>query len=439
MPFTNKHQEPDKNGSRKWLIGLLSGFILFFVVIAIVLAHRAVGIAESRGMRFEVIDIYTFSFVYLLFFFAFTTFPLLLVVSYRGIHCGINIGKIRNSLSLCGLKEVQLQDKISEFEEKNSWKAFLLPMLANLVFMFLLWSAAMFPDGLLGMLDNLHMNGMIKIGLNQIFPNLAKKASLVTWIFFGAYWYGITVMIRRWMQSDLTTNVLWKLDVRFAVAVILGLLLIEFVPEPIVSADSQASKHYIAGLAFLTGVLPDVFLRWLTQQMKRVVNIEGESASQLFSPSELQKRIDGMSFWQAGRLAEEGIESVQDLAMKQIPDLLVHTRFDTPLLLSWVDQALLCTQLGTTATALKRVFIRSASELIYLAQQEAGLEGVLQSIDDVEKRDPARDNAAGQEPVLNFSITLPMLQNAVAGLENGPNLLYIATYWSNVSHRGNLQ
>ena len=43
---------------------------------------------------------------------------------------------------------------------------------------------------------------------------------------------------------------------------------------------------------------------------------------------------------------EEGIESVEDLAMTDITNLLVKIRFDTPHLLYWVDQALLSHQAG---------------------------------------------------------------------------------------------
>jgi hypothetical protein len=48
-----------------------------------------------------------------------------------------------------------------------------------------------------------------------------------------------------------------------------------------------------------------------------------------------------MSFCQADRLAQEGIESIDDLAMQDIGSLLARTRFDSPLLLYRVDRALL--------------------------------------------------------------------------------------------------
>jgi hypothetical protein len=52
----------------------------------------------------------------------------------------------------------------------------------------------------------------------------------------------------------------------------------------------------IAGFGFLIGIIPDFFLRWLIQLFKRVVSLERETMRQLFGPSDLQNKIDGLSF-----------------------------------------------------------------------------------------------------------------------------------------------
>ncbi len=152
-----------------------------------------------------------------------------------------------------------------------------------------------------------------------------------------------------------------------------------------------------------------------------------------------------MSFWQADRLAEESVESIQDLAMKEIPDLLIRTRFDPALLFDWVDRALLWNQVGEPTVWLQAAGIRSASQLVRLAKREAGFENILQSMGDAQSR--GRPETLGQKladeltgKVLNIDQTPPpllsrlMLENVVSGLEHGPNLRYLSNYWEQVSN-----
>ena len=137
------------------------------------------------------------------------------------------------------------------------------------------------------------------------------------------------------------------------------------------------------------------------------------------------------------RLAEEGIESVQDLAMKEIPALLVKTRFDTPLLLSWVDRALLCNQVGSAIPLFRGAHILHATQLVHLARRKAGREDVLASLEQTRKNlqawTPTESSAtdSSQKPV--DSISHEVLENIVKSLEMGPNLHYLNNYWKNVN------
>jgi len=160
-------------------------------------------------------------------------------------------------------------------------------------------------------------------------------------------------------------------------------------------------EAWLLSAAFTAGLIPDVFLRWVAQQSKRLVG-GGDRTGGPFAPSDLQRKITGMSFWQADRLAEEGIESVQDLAMKDIPDLLIRTRFDPALIFSWVDHALLWNQAG----------VQSLSQAV-----EQKLSKDLLDIDQ------------SQPPPLSRS----MLENIINGLRHGPNLRYVRNYWNQVS------
>jgi hypothetical protein len=398
-------------------------------------------ISSSAFRETDKWELFLFVIILLLFFYAVTTLPMLMVLGYQGTQRKMLLEKVREDLWLCGLKDRELQARIKEYGERNSWGAFLLPMLVNLVLMWLMWVSAILPGGMENLTRLLIDKG---ISLQSAFSIIAANLSPVSWAFLGAYFYIVMVLIRRWMQSDITTNVLWKLNVRIVVALIIGLLLMKIPPTP----PEKAIQAFTFLVAFFAGIVPDTVLRWLVQQMKAAVNLQGkeqvkrvgslerEVTDKLFMPSNLQENIDGLNFWQVDRLFEEGIESVQDLAMKEIPRLLICTRFDTPLLLSWVDQALLCNQVGEDVTLFKAAYIKTASDLLQLVEHKQGLEDVLQAIHDAQPQTLPNANTT-EKPEhsgrANSRITLPMLENLVVGLQNGPNLAYVRAYWHNTS------
>ncbi len=429
--------------SRNQMVAMLLGCTFMFMSFAMLFTRRAITIVQTKGTAFEVGDLYIFGFAYTLLFNLMATLPLLMVVGYHGLQGAMIMEKVRSSLTLCGLPNLQVKKKLREYTERNGFQAFLLPMLVNLVFMVLLWGVALLPHGVEGMLDNLEDSGKLKIAVDVVLLHVSQEALAETWIFFGAYFYAVTTLIRRWMQSDLTTNVLWKLNVRFAVTILLGFLFMALFT--VAESPGGRPASWVLGFAFLAGMMPDMFLRWLTRQVKRLGKTEDELAGVLFAPSVLQKRIAGMSFWQADRLAEESVESIQDLAMKEIPDLLIRTRFDPALLFDWVDRALLWNQVGEPTVWLQAAGIRSASQLVRLAKREAGFENILQSISDAQHRAPsgARSPPKGDaamcetlpdDPSAPLPVSRLMLENAVNGLEHGPNLLYLSNYWEQVSN-----
>ncbi len=428
--------------SRNQLIALLSTYFLMFITVAALFTHHAIAIAQKDGTTFEIGDLIIFGFSYSLLFNLLATLPLLMVVGYRGIQGPMVMERARASLALCGLSTQKVKEKMSEYTERNGFHAFLLPMAVNLVFMVLLWGAALLPHGMGGMLEYLEHNGSLKVGVDVVLLRVSSEAVAETWIFFGAYFYAITTLIRRWMQCDLTTNVLWKLNVRFAVSILLGFLLTALFMD----AESSRGQPdtWLLGFAFLSGLVPDMFLRWLTSQVKRLGKLDDESVGSIFPPSTLRKKITGMSFWQADRLAEESVESVQDMAMKEIPDLLIHTRFTPALIFDWVDRALLWNQVGEATVWLEAIGIRSASQLVRLSRRQEGLEGILQAISDARKLSQSAasplkakeegNNRKGSTLPLPPLLTRHILENVVSGLEYGPNLRYLCNYWDEVSY-----
>ncbi len=370
-------------------------------------------------------DIYIFIFILVVAFLLFTTLPLMMVIAYRGLAGNLLSGKVRASLSLCNLDDEQLQQRIEDFERRNRPAAFILPSLVTLLLLYIVWNIALLPMGTTGVFSM--MLTIPDFNLSQLFARSAAALTPLTWALLGAYFYGLTLMVQRWMLTDLTINVLWRITVRLVVTFILGMLLMSLASGP--AGLSLEFGNYLSALAFMVGIVPDIFLRWVSQQVKRLGGVDAAGQGRLFGPSQLQGKVDGMSYWQVDRLAEEGIDSVQDLAMKEIPTLLIKTRFDPPLLLQWVDRALLCAQVGSDLDLFKRAHCYTATDFASLVGAPGGAERLLRSLSDAAAATPA---VAVGPPAAN-PITAPIMANIMSGLNNGPNLRYLTAYRNNVN------
>jgi len=90
------------------------------------------------------------------------------------------------------------------------------------------------------------------------------------------------------------------------------------------------------------------------------------------SPTVSLDTIQGMNLWHQARLTEEGIDSVQNLAMSDIIGLIANTRLGLMRLLHWVDQAMLIVHVEEEhLDKFRKVGIRSATdfESVYFKRQ----------------------------------------------------------------------
>lgn len=339
--------------------------------------------------------------------------PTLMVAAYQARSRDTLLRKIEEDLYLCGLRENDLGGRLLDFESRNSIAAFIWPTLINLILLFVLWALVLGPNGLQGTYVSLTQGQSFDYGgetfymLNSAgyFRYLAEHESIVAWSFLGAYFYVVTVLADRWLRSDLTTGVLWKLNIRIAVALVVGLLLTAAVPN--------APKY----LAFLVGIVPDAVLNVISDRARVLLRLEADHG--LWEASQLQRKIEGISFWQSERLSEEGLESVQNLATKEIPGLLISVRFDTPQLLQWIDQALLRFQVGDQQIGtFEAAYIRTATDL-FDAQEGQEVEKLAASLS---------ENLPDDSP---DRISADRLRILIGVLESGPNLPYLREYWAN--------
>jgi hypothetical protein len=411
------------NGARLRLALILAGFMAAFWLAAGVIARQAVSLATAQGLAADVEDIYLLAFCYSLLLFLLSALPLLLLLGYRDFKGAVIAERIAADLSACGFDDVELGLRLHEHAKRSGLSAFLLPMLLNLLLLYLAWTITLLPRGLDGLFADICHDNAPRMGLAAVFTRIGEDATPLTWLLLGIYFYSINVLLRRWIQSDLTTGTIWWINVRLAGGLLLGLLLTA------VAAGEDAGGLGAGGalFAFTVGVVPDALVRRSFRQAARLLGRRNGVDPVPVMP--LRASLKGLSFWQAERLAEQGIESVQDLALADIPSLIVQTCFDTPQLVGWIDRALLRDAAGRYASALERARILTASQLVALAGNVHGVADIAEAVAEAVEASAATE-ASGRSrnrrpPKPPSELPVPpaaLLGNIIATLEGGPNL-----------------
>jgi hypothetical protein len=156
--------------------------------------------------------------------------------------------------------------------------------------------------------------------------------------FLGAYAFVFGMLIRRFFQSDLRPSA-------YATAVfrIILVLLVVVVLLQVIGTDSAKMGPVLAG-AFLVGFFPLVGLQVLQRLTSKVLR-------RLVPPVTSEyplDQLDGLNLWYEARLAEEGVEDMQNLTTMNLVDVILHTRVPAGRLVDWLDQAFLLIHLDRT-------------------------------------------------------------------------------------------
>ena len=127
--------------------------------------------------------------------------------------------------------------------------------------------------------------------------------------------------------------------------------------------DSNLAALWL-GVAFFAGMMPDLALTTLFRKLKLTglkLTDEGVANSSVIVPVEI---VDGIDYDIRYRLDENNIVDVQNLATYNPIALYVETPYGLGEVFDWVQQAQLCTQLGTKAySELKIIGIRTIGQL----------------------------------------------------------------------------
>jgi hypothetical protein len=200
-------------------------------------------------------------------------------------------------------------------------------------------------------------------------PTATRRALMFG--FFGAYYFALNMAFRRYLRADLNPKAYSQVVVRVLVTAILAVVLGDLLPP--------AALPVLAGLAFLTGVVPETGMVVIRQAVRRALLTERlapgtEDAHPL-------SRLDGVNLYDRSRLLEEGIENVENLAHANLIELVLRTRIPTARLVDLFDQAILYEHLATgdeepveERRRLRECGIRTATDLL-AARERIGCRG----------------------------------------------------------------
>jgi hypothetical protein len=163
---------------------------------------------------------------------------------------------------------------------------------------------------------------------------------ILKYAFLGAYLFVLSMLARRFFQSDLKPSA-------YATAVlrVIVVLLTVAVVHQVVGPATTVGVGTEVGLAFLIGFFPLVGLQLIQRGIAKVF---GRALPPITSPYPLDQ-LDGLNLWYEARLIEEGVEDMQNLATMNLVDIVLHTRVPPGRLVDWIDQAMLYLRLGPAA------------------------------------------------------------------------------------------
>ena len=208
--------------------------------------------------------------------------------------------------------------------------------------------------------DIVNVFGQPSSGL--VVPRDILVGRFMFWCWLGAYIHSVDVTVRHYLAHDLTPNVYVNTAKRFTVAFVIGALVGLAVGSSYravqISFDDSLIGVYV--VCFFIGMFPDTGIKWIKNFAERVLQQKGDNTDQ--KPLSL---IGGISLWQQGRLDQEDILNVQNLASADLLSLVASTPFDVGQIVDWVDQAILLNYgCPEQIAALKNAGIRYASTLI---------------------------------------------------------------------------
>lgn len=285
--------------------------------------------------------------------------------------------RILDQLKRENLKDILEEQVEVSFDAAYDPSKYRLPVVLVTVAMMLGWAFFFFsggPDPVWQLASERNLSDFLT-SVRSLHP--------VVFGFLGAFFFSLQTLVHRYFTADLKASVFMHIAVRIWLVMLLSLVLSiiwQAVPVPDGSAsmsgaasslpqsDTLVSSPWLLVVCFITGIVPDVALDLIWKTAKAVTG-KIPFASDIDPP---MTRIQGLNLWHQVRLAEEGIDNIQNLAESDIGDLIAYTRLGVRRLLDWIDQALLYIHTGDDFARYQEAGMHTATE--FVSVYEARLE-----------------------------------------------------------------
>ena len=193
--------------------------------------------------------------------------------------------------------------------------------------------------------------------------------------FLGAYAFSISMLVRRFYQSDLRPSAYAAVVLRIVLVLLILAVLHQLFAISGADGDVGLGAQYVTG--FVVGFFPLAGLQALQRVAARVLH----GVLPQLQPEYPLEQLDGLNVWYEARLVEEGVEDMQNLTTMNLVDVILHTHVPAGRLVDWTDQAFLLIHLepaergeltgrrpeagGAEARRqLRRVGVRTATDLL---------------------------------------------------------------------------
>ncbi len=188
--------------------------------------------------------------------------------------------------------------------------------------------------------------------------------------FLGAYAFSVSMLVRRFYQSDLRPSAYAAVVLRLILVLLILAVLHQLFTISGASGEVGLRAQYVT--AFVVGFFPLAGLQALQRVAARVLH----GVVPQLQPAYPLEQLDGLNIWYEARLIEEGVEDMQNLTTMNLVDVILHTRAPVGRLIDWIDQAFLLIHLepvsadgpstagDQTRPALRRLGVRSATDLL---------------------------------------------------------------------------
>lgn len=244
-----------------------------------------------------------------------------------------NIMLLNPKVHTCDDAEILYGKMVDEVSERRgaSKKQFAIfssgrPILLTTLLITLGWIISMWPVGQIVAIEKFDLASF-----------LIPHSTAVNFAFFGAYFFGLNLIFRRYARGDLTPKAYSHIIVRILNAIIIVWVL-EATFVMLSGSGKEEGNIILLILAFGIGIVPETGTALLKDLLK-TKKFAGWFPS--LSVSHPISDLEGISLYDKARLVEEGVESVETLAHHNIIELMLRLGIPISRLVDLFDQAIL--------------------------------------------------------------------------------------------------